>query len=84
MGSYLPINKCSNEHLSTFVDTSDEWVSKRSGIKNRHFVADNEKTSDMAFLASNNALENAQVSKDDIDLLTIVIVGNIFRRYLEI
>ena len=43
VGSYLPLNKCSNERLSKFVDTSDEWISKRSGIKNRHFVTDNEK-----------------------------------------
>ena len=71
VGSYLPINKCSNENLSNFVDTSDEWISKRSGIKNRHFVADNEKTSDMAFFAANKAIENAQISKNDIDLIVL-------------
>ncbi len=71
MGSYLPINKCSNERLSNFVDTSDEWISKRSGIKNRHFVSDNEKTSDMAFFAATKALENAQISKNDIDLIVL-------------
>ncbi len=71
MGSYLPINKCSNERLSNFVDTSDEWISKRSGIKNRHFVSDNEKTSDMAFFAATKAIENAQISKNDIDLIVL-------------
>ena len=71
VGSYLPKNKFSNESLSNFVDTSDEWISKRSGIKNRHFVADNEKTSDMAFFAANRALENAQISKDEIDLIVL-------------
>ena len=71
VGSYLPINKFSNESLSNFVDTSDEWISKRSGIKNRHFVADNEKTSDMAFFAANKAIENAQISKNDIDLIVL-------------
>ena len=71
VGSYLPTNKCSNESLSNFVDTSDEWISKRSGIKNRHFVADNEKTSDMAFFAANKAIENAQISKNDIDLIVL-------------
>ena len=71
MGSYLPINKCSNEHLSNFVDTSDEWISKRSGIKNRHFVTDNEKTSDMSFFAANKAIENAEISKKDIDLIVL-------------
>ena len=71
VGSYLPINKYSNESLSNFVDTSDEWISKRSGIKNRHFVAENEKTSDMAFFAANKALKNAQLSKNDIDLIVL-------------
>ncbi len=71
MGSYLPINKCSNEHLSNFVDTSDEWISKRSGIKYRHFVTDNEKTSDMSFFAANKAIENAEISKNDIDLIVL-------------
>ena len=71
VGSYLPTNKCSNEHLSNFVDTSDEWISKRSGIKNRHFVSDNENTSDMAFFAANKAIENAKISKNDIDLIVL-------------
>ncbi len=71
VGSYLPINKCSNEHLSNFVDTSDEWISKRSGIKIRHFVTDNEKTSDMSFFAANKAIENAEISKNDIDLIVL-------------
>ena len=71
MGSYLPINKCSNEHLSHFVDTSDEWISKRSGIKNRHFVTNNEKTSDMSFFAANKAIENAKILKNDIDLIVL-------------
>jgi len=71
VGSYLPLNKCSNEHLSNFVDTSDEWISKRSGIKNRHFVTDNEKTSDMSFFAASKAIENAEISKNDIDLIVL-------------
>ena len=71
VGSYLPSNICSNEYLSNFIDTSDEWISKRSGIKNRHFVSDNENTSDMAFFAANNAIENAKISKNDIDLIVL-------------
>ena len=71
VGSYLPIKKCSNENLSNYVDTSDEWISKRSGIKNRHFVADDENTSDMAFSAANKAIKNAQLSKTDIDLIIL-------------
>ena len=71
VGSYLPMNKCSNERLSKFVDTTDEWISKRSGIKYRHFVSDNENTSDMAFFAANKALEHAKISKNDIDLIIL-------------
>ena len=71
VGSYLPTNKFSNECLSNFVDTSDEWISKRSGIKSRHFVSDNEKTSDLAFFAANKAIENAQISKNEIDLIIL-------------
>ena len=71
VGSYLPTNKCSNETLSNFVDTSDEWISKRSGIKNRHFVSDNEKTSDMAFFAAIKAIENSKIYKNDIDLIVL-------------
>ena len=71
VGAYLPSKKFSNESISNFVDTSDEWISKRSGIKNRHFVADNEKTSDMALFAANKAIENARISKNDIDLIVL-------------
>ena len=67
----MPPNICSNENLSSFIDTSDEWISKRSGIKNRHFVSDNENTSDMAFFAANKAIENAKISKNDIDLIVL-------------
>ena len=70
-GYFLPSKVLKNEELLAFVDTSDEWISKRSGIKNRHFVSDNEKTSDMAFFAATKALENAQISKNDIDLIVL-------------
>ncbi len=65
------MNRFSNEDLSKFVDTSDEWISKRSGIKYRHFVSENETTSEMAFMASKKALESANISKDDIDLIIV-------------
>ena len=47
VGSYLPKKKVSNNDLAKIMDTSDEWVTKRTGIKFRHFVEDNELTSDM-------------------------------------
>ena len=71
VGSYLPKNKYSNEDLSKFVNTSDDWITKRSGIKFRHYVSKHETTSDMAVNAAINALKNAQIKKEDIDLIIV-------------
>ena len=71
VGSYLPINNCSNDELSKFVDTSDEWIYKRSGIKNRHFVSQEETTSDLASYAALKAIENSTLEKKDINLLIV-------------
>ena len=70
-GSYLPNNIYSNNALSKFIDTSDEWISKRSGIKNRHFVSKNETTSDLALQAALKAIENSTLDKDDINLIIV-------------
>lgn len=70
-GSYLPYNIYSNDALSKFIDTSDEWISKRSGIKNRHFVSKNETTSDLALHAALKAIENSTLDKDDINLIIV-------------
>ena len=70
-GSYLPNNIYSNDALSKFIDTSDEWISKRSGIKNRHFVSKNETTSDLALQAALKAIKNSTLDKDDINLLIV-------------
>ena len=59
VGSYLPKNKYSNHDLTKFIDTSDEWITKRSGIKNRHFVSKNELTSDLAVNAALKAIKTA-------------------------
>ncbi len=71
VGSYLPKNKYSNEDLTKFIDTSDEWITKRSGIKFRHFVSKNETTSDMAVSAALNAIINAHIKKEIIDLIIV-------------
>ncbi len=71
VGAYLPKNKYSNEDLSKFVNTSDEWISKRSGIKYRHFVSENETTSDMAVNAAFRAIKNAKIDKENIDLIIV-------------
>ena len=70
-GSYLPNNIYSNDALSEFIDTSDEWISKRSGIKSRHFVSKNENTSDLALHAALKAIENSTLDKDDINLIIV-------------
>ena len=71
VGSYLPVNKYSNDDLSKFVETSDEWIYKRSGIKNRHFVSQEETTSDLASYAGLKAIENSTLEKKDINLLIV-------------
>jgi len=65
-GAYLPEKIMSNDDLATIVDTSDEWIFKRSGIKNRHIAAEGETTSDMALHAARRALEAASIHPSDL------------------
>ena len=55
-GSYLPEKRVSNDDLAEFVDTSDEWIVSRTGIKFRHLAAENERTSDLAVIAAQRAV----------------------------
>ncbi len=66
-GSYLPEKIMTNDDLAKIVDTSDEWIYKRSGIKQRHIAADNQPTSDMAVRAARKAIEDAGLNASDID-----------------
>ncbi len=66
-GSYLPENIMTNSDLEKIVDTSDEWIEQRSGIKQRHIAADDQTTSDMAALAAKHAMDQAGVGASDID-----------------
>jgi 3-oxoacyl-[acyl-carrier-protein] synthase-3 len=70
-GSYLPSKIVSNDDLSKLVDTSDEWIVERTGIKRRHMAAKGEVTSDLAIAASRQAIENAGISAKDIDLVLV-------------
>jgi 3-oxoacyl-[acyl-carrier-protein] synthase III len=75
-GSYLPARCESNAQLMTRlanhgVDTSDEWIQTRTGILQRHIAADNEKTSDLAFIAAQRALQAAQLTANQIDLIIV-------------
>ncbi|QEY24158.1 beta-ketoacyl-ACP synthase III [Neisseria animalis] len=70
-GSYLPAKRVSNDDLAQKVDTSDEWITTRTGIKFRHIADEQEKTSDLAAAAARLALEDAGVAPDEIDLIVV-------------
>ena len=70
-GSYLPKEVVTNDDLAKKIDTSDEWIRKRTGIAQRHIAADGELTSDIAEQAARAALENAGLATDDIDLIVL-------------
>ncbi|MGH8454892.1 MAG: beta-ketoacyl-ACP synthase III [Nevskiales bacterium] len=70
-GSYLPAKMLTNQELEQRIDTSDEWVFSRTGIRSRHVAAEGETTSDLALQASRRAMEAAGVGPDDIDLIII-------------
>lgn len=70
-GSYLPERVVSNEELTKTVDTSDQWIRERTGIRQRHIAAEGETTSDLAFHAATRALADAGVGTADIDLIVL-------------
>lgn len=72
-GSYVPAKVLTNDDLKQFVDTSDEWISSRTGIKERHIVVD-EDTTDLGYEASLKALEDAGIDKSEVDLLVVATV----------
>jgi 3-oxoacyl-[acyl-carrier-protein] synthase-3 len=70
-GSYLPKKVLTNADLMHMVDTTDEWIFSRTGIRERHIVADDECTSDLAMHAARNAIEAAGIAADTIDLIIV-------------
>ncbi|MDB5365459.1 MAG: fabH [Rhodospirillales bacterium] len=70
-GAHLPAKIVTNDDLAKLVDTSDEWIQQRTGIKQRHIAADGELTSDLAIAASQKALERAGISGADLDLIVL-------------
>ncbi len=70
-GSYLPEKILTNKDLEKTLDTTDEWIASRTGIKERHIASPLEKTSDMAARAAERALKNAGLTAADIDLLLV-------------
>ncbi|MEQ1914496.1 MAG: beta-ketoacyl-ACP synthase III [Sideroxydans sp.] len=70
-GSYLPAKTVTNYDLEKIVDTSHDWIVSRSGIQERHFAADDQKSSDLAYEASIKAIEAAGIKASDIDLIVV-------------
>jgi 3-oxoacyl-[acyl-carrier-protein] synthase-3 len=70
-GSYLPARRVTNDDLAKLVDTSDEWIVQRTGIRERHIAADGELTSDLATAAARTALADAKVEAGSIDLIVL-------------
>ncbi len=70
-GSYLPEKILTNDDIAKIVDTSDEWIQGRTGIKQRHIVADDEFTIDLAEHAARRAIEAAGIKAADIDLIVL-------------
>ena len=70
-GSYLPERVMTNADFERIMDTTDEWIVERTGIKQRHFAADSETVADMATSAARAALDNANLTIDDIDMVIV-------------
>jgi 3-oxoacyl-[acyl-carrier-protein] synthase-3 len=70
-GSYLPEKILTNADLEKIVDTSDEWIRSRTGIRSRHIAADGELTSDLALPAAQKALQAAGVAAGDLDMIIV-------------
>ncbi len=70
-GAYIPHKVLTNHDLEKMVDTSDEWITTRTGIKERHVAAKDEASSDLAFSAAKRALDNAGVKADAIELIVV-------------
>lgn len=74
-GSYVPEKVLSNLDLEKLVETNDEWISTRTGIKERRIAASNEFASDMGAKAAEQALENASLSANDIDMILVATMS---------
>lgn len=74
-GSYVPEKVLTNSDLEKMVETSDEWISTRTGIKERRILDKNQTTSDLAYNAAIKAIEKAKISVDDIDLILVATIS---------
>lgn len=75
IGAYAPEKILTNEDLAKMVDTSDEWITKRTGIKERHIAAKNETTSDMGVAAAKLAIERSGIAASEIDMVICATIS---------
>ncbi len=75
IGAYVPSKILTNADLEVMVDTSDEWITKRTGIKERRIAAENETTSDMGVKAAEKAIERAGIDKSQIDMVVCATIS---------
>ena len=75
VGSYVPKNVLTNEDLEKIVDTSDEWITKRTGIKTRYIADKDESTSDLGVKAAKIAIQRAGLKADDIDMIICATIS---------
>ncbi len=75
VGMYLPERVLTNFDLEKMVDTSDEWITKRTGIKERHITRPDEFASDMAVIAAKEALEDANIKAEELDLILVSTIS---------
>ena len=74
LGAYLPERILTNKELEKMVDTTDEWITTRTGIKERRIAREDEATSDMATEAAKRALKDANLTAADIDLIIVATI----------
>src|SRR5580658_6455919 len=74
VGSYVPERVLSNKHFEKMVDTSDEWITSRTGIKERRIAAKNESPSDPASKAALRAMARAKITPEQIDLIVLATI----------
>ncbi|MGL2704727.1 ketoacyl-ACP synthase III [Helicobacter pylori] len=72
---HVPSERVKNAEFQQFLDTSDEWIEKRTGIKERRFANDEEKSSDLGVIAAKQAIERARLTPQDIDLVVVATLS---------
>lgn len=71
IGYYVPEKIITNEYIKKYMDTTEEWIEEMTGVRTRHFAADDQATSDLAIIAGKRALEHAKISPMDIDMVIL-------------